>query len=418
MAIAVRARMIVAEGKAQSPVETKTVLLTPALKVRNVTSTVLGLTAEGKADYLLAKGTIKFNLFYLGSDLIVHHQSLSVPFCTNIEMPGAGPGLEVTARATVANIVADLTDDCCALKLKAMLGLEAMATKEKEVLMGLGGGKECLFPVIRQSLSVKKEAELTSNLLRPASRARVTDAQVSITRSRVLSGKVALTGFLKEDVFIIDQAEGSEYRHQEQLELDLLIAVPGVTPAMKVEVGAEIESIKIDLVAGQRLRQKFIYILLLTIIEEQPLAPTGGASLVWARQIVEAGSNRELVQEQLLLPERARQVNQADCCSVSVEGQVIAERLAIHGSVLIVVGFTAEDGLTFEYRAQLPVFVCVAVPGAQKGMEAQIKVRLANMVTHFDQGNNLLDAKVLLQFEYEVLQWAKMKLAADCRDGL
>ena len=78
----VRAEVVIGEATKQLLIESNITLSQPALKIRNITAEIRDLTTELIPDKVIIQGLLHKQIFFVGEDNIVHHQTEEAPFST------------------------------------------------------------------------------------------------------------------------------------------------------------------------------------------------------------------------------------------------------------------------------------------------------------------------------------------------
>ncbi|MGE5572064.1 MAG: DUF3794 domain-containing protein [Bacteroidota bacterium] len=83
----------------------------PAIKVRSVDTVVEGVTARAMGEGVLVEGTVIKQVFFVGTDDIVHHVEETLPFSTLVDCPGLVPGASISASARVENVIVKIVQN-------------------------------------------------------------------------------------------------------------------------------------------------------------------------------------------------------------------------------------------------------------------------------------------------------------------
>ncbi|BDG60882.1 DUF3794 domain-containing protein [Caldinitratiruptor microaerophilus] len=103
-------RRVVASGTRQVLVESVVELSIAAQKVHEIQARLADLTCEVISNKVIVQGNLHKQIFFVGSDDIVHHQAEEIPFTTFVEVPGAQPGMTCTVSGMVEHISWHLID--------------------------------------------------------------------------------------------------------------------------------------------------------------------------------------------------------------------------------------------------------------------------------------------------------------------
>ncbi len=80
-------------------------LPSPAIKIRAVDAVVENVTSTVVGNQVLVEGILRKQIFFVGTDNIVHHVEETVPFSTIVDLPGLVPGAPVSASVRVENTI-------------------------------------------------------------------------------------------------------------------------------------------------------------------------------------------------------------------------------------------------------------------------------------------------------------------------
>jgi len=404
----VKTEVIVGENTAELLLETNVVLFDPAVKVRNVTGEVLDVVTHILPGTVVVEGKVKHHLFYVGTDMVVHHQSQEAPFCTYVQIPGARPHMQVAVHECVESILPELSSDGSVIGLKTVLGLLVKVTEERQLRLEPGEGPLYLFPGVSGENTREEVNESTVILSQPAVKVTDVRAEITITTAEVIADKVVIKGSISEDVFTVGLDDNLEHHQQEELAFSTLVELPGVCSGMQAEVRAQVDEIKYELAAeGTELKQKTVYMLTVKVTEERELALTVGETLIKTRRVVGTQTLHQLLQQSLTLVPTAQKVNQVSGAVTQISTDVIAGKVIVQGVLSARIYFTGTDGVNYETEERLPFVGYVVVAAAQPGMMAKVMPSVAGVIPEFDGANNLLSIKVLLRSTVKVLQWVQ-----------
>jgi hypothetical protein len=408
----VKTEVIVGENTAELLLETDIALFNPALKVRNVTGEILDITTHILPGTVLVQGLVKHHLFYVGTDMVVHHQAVEVPFCTCIQIPGAEPSMQVSVHECIENILPDLATDGNVVGLKTVLGLLAKVTEVRQLKLERGEGPSYLFPGIHGESTIEEVNESTIILAQPALKVTEIKTQVVIPTAEVIADKVIAKGYLSEDIFTVGLEDNIEHHQKEELPFSTLVELPGVCAGMQAQISAQVDEIKYELtVQGTELKQKIIYVLTVKVCQDLEIPLAVGNTLVRAQRIVGTQALQKLLQHNMVLVPAAQKVNQVSGEVTNLQTDVIAGKVIVQGVFAARIYFTGDDGINCETQEHLPFVGYVALEGAQPGMTAQVTPSVTGIITEFDVGDNLLHIKVLLKLSVKALQWVQAAVA-------
>lgn len=239
----IKADVVIGENTA-AVVATAEVLLTrPAVKVREVRTTVGEVTAEVMPDHVSITGNVKSQVFFVSSDQVARHQAVEFPFSAIVEVAGAEPGMNVDVTAQVVRVDKSLTRNGTAVQLRAILQIFAKVTETAQVSVEVlpTGPLVRTFRVIGEK-TAQVLVEDTARLPLRAIKVQDVDCSVKDVTFEVLTHKVVVNGIVHKQVFFVSTDD--VLRHfPEDIPFSCVIDVPGAQPGMDVHTMARCEHI-------------------------------------------------------------------------------------------------------------------------------------------------------------------------------
>lgn len=406
--------VIVGENTADLLVESDIILFEVAVKVRNVTGLLLDPTCHILPDMVLVEGRLVQHLFYVGSDMLVHHQQLDEPVYAQVHIPGAKPQMEVNVHSRVSNSLAQLNDDGTKVTLKTIVNLLVEVTEKKELRLKTGQGARYLFPYTREEKIKQEINESTIVLSEPAAQVSKVKAKIETTSVQIEPDNILIEAVIYQDIASVSPEDKVEYYQREQTAIRSRIKMPGVRPDSNIDLKAQVQRVKYKLIsAGTRLRLKTTYLFMVKMLEEQELRPAYGSLLIKAQRIVGAGYMHKLVRQGLKLDSKVRKIDRVSGQVIEMEARVIDSKVAILGLLSAVIFFTSAGGTGHEIKQLVSFEDYLTLPGAQAGMEVKKTARVEAIIPLFDPAANSLDLKILLRLDVKVLQWVQALVMAE-----
>ncbi|NLY89122.1 MAG: DUF3794 domain-containing protein, partial [Firmicutes bacterium] len=157
----VRAEVVIGEATKQLLIESNLTLSQPALKIRNITAEIRDLTTELIPDKVIIQGLLHKQIFFVGEDNIVHHQTEEAPFSTFVDVFGAEPGMNIQIHPTVETILFNLLNPTL-LHQKVVTEFFVKVTAPTQINIREGNG-----PLVRldQVIGEATKQELLENLV-------------------------------------------------------------------------------------------------------------------------------------------------------------------------------------------------------------------------------------------------------------
>lgn len=172
------ARILISEGvevSRQALLETTVAAPVSAVKIRAVDAAAEGVTSRILGDKVLVEGVVTKQIFFVGTDQIVHHVQDTLPFSVLVEFPGLAPGASVTASVRVENVIVKVVQGGAAFhQLVILLVTVGTSTQQvHQVVTNVTGPGvvvtkgRFLVDVIEDSTVVRRPLDIVTDLTGP-----------------------------------------------------------------------------------------------------------------------------------------------------------------------------------------------------------------------------------------------------------
>ena len=106
----IQAPVLIGEGCIQRMVESTVTLEDSAIKIKEIRALVENLNTTVIQDKVIIQGTLHKQIFYVGEDAVVHHQTELIPISFFIDIENAMPGMSTTVIPVIEHVTYTLLD--------------------------------------------------------------------------------------------------------------------------------------------------------------------------------------------------------------------------------------------------------------------------------------------------------------------
>lgn len=343
-----------------------------AIKVRNVVGKVTNLVAEVIPNKVIVQGVVDEQLYFVGTDGIVHHLADQVHFSTFLDIPGAGPGMNTHVTALIETIIPELAPDGLSVVKKIILEVFVKVTETVQVNFRSGNGP--LF-LLSQVVTENTGQTLLENDFTLDTAAVKVDEIVGSVRDievEVIPDKVIIQGILHKQIFFVDS--GNLGRHQsEDVPFSLCVDAPGALPGMDVQVHPRIEALFFNLITPTVLRQKAVLEFFVKITERVRRNVTVGAGpLFRVEEFIGENIVQELNESVLTLPLAAVKVREIIAKLVDITTHVIPDKVIVQGTIHKQIFFIGVDNVEHHQAEDISFSLFLDIPGVIPGDNIRI----------------------------------------------
>lgn len=393
----VRAEVVIGEATKQLLVETNVTLAKPAIKIRNITAEIRDLTSELIMDKVIIQGLLHKQVFFVGEDNIVHHQTEEVPFSTFVDVFGAEPGMNVQIHPTVETILFTLLTPTL-LHQKVVIEFFVKVTEPTQINILEGTG-----PLVRldQVVGEATKQELIENMVTlqiPAVKIDDITAEIVDLTVEVLEDKIVIQGVLHKQIFFIGH-DNVEFHQAEEVEFSTFVDIPGAEPGMDVITEPTIEFIHFELLDENTVLQKIVVEFFVKVTESvQMNVALGPGALLKLDTVVGEQTSQLLLESTLALTQPAVKIREIVAKVEQLMAEVIEDKIIIQGIVHKQIFFINQNNLEIHQSEDVPFSTFVDIPGAVPGMDVRIKPQIETILFELLDSNRLRQKVVLELF--------------------
>ena len=405
----VRAEVVIGENTRQVLVESNITLTQPAIKVRNITATILNLTTEVIAGKVVVQGVVHKQIFFVGTDNVVHHQPEDLNFSTFVEIFGAEPGLNVEVEPTIEHVSFVLLNPTL-LHQKVVLELFVKVTETRQINVAAGTG-----PLVRldQVIGENTRQELLENQITLAVPAiKVTEIRASVRdiTTDVIENKVIVQGVLHKQIFFV--GEDNIERHQgEDIEFSTFVDIPGAVTGMDVQVVPTVEFVDFQLLSPTLLQQKVVIEFFVKVTQSiQFNVALGPGALLKLEEVVGENTTQLLAESTITLSRPAIKIREIVARIIDITTEVIEDKVIIQGFIHKQIFFISEDNVEFHQAEDVPFSTFVDIIGARPGMNVHVEPVIETVLFELLSATTLLQ-KVVIEFFVKVTETVQLQVA-------
>jgi hypothetical protein len=231
----IKAAVVVGEGTKQKFIEETKVI--PAIKVIEIVPRISQIRHTVKNGKVLVQGIVHKQIFYVGTDDLVHHLAEDIPFSDLVIVPYACEGMNSQDHSFVDNLVFEFDPATGALTQKIILALSVKVTETcgVPVIEGTAGTLISANQIIGMGCA-EKLVEETKTLT--AIKIVDIDARISEITSIVKNGKVIVQGTVHKQIFYVG-TDDLVHHLAEDLPFSEMIEIPPINPEFPVEEGMD-----------------------------------------------------------------------------------------------------------------------------------------------------------------------------------
>lgn len=350
-----------------------TVLPFRAIKVRNVVGKVVDLVAEVIANKVIVQGIVHDQVFFVGTDDLVHHFADDVHFSTFLDLPGATPGMNAQISAVIEEILTELTPDGLTVIKKIILEIFVKLTETVQVNFLPGSGPLLLLKQVVGENTVQTLLETDFILPVPALKVEEIVGKIQDLDIQIIDDKVIIQGVLHKQIFFVDT--NNLGRHQaEDIPFSTFVDVPGALPGMDVQVHPVVETILFDLLAPTLLRQKAVLEFFVKVTQSvRQNVTTGSGPLFKVDEFIGENTVQQLSETVISLDVPAIKIREIIAKVQDEEIFVINDKVIVQGILHKQIFYISTDNIERHQAEDIPFSLFLDVPGAVEGDNVQLQ---------------------------------------------
>ncbi|MCL4425659.1 MAG: DUF3794 domain-containing protein, partial [Firmicutes bacterium] len=231
----IKTQKVIGRGTKQKLIrEEKTV---PGIKIVEIVPSLVNVHSHVKNGKVILQGTLHKQIYYVGTDNIVHHLAEDIPWSDLVEVTGALEGMNEQDHSSVENLVFEFDPATGRLIQKVILKLDVVVTETAQIPVVIDPyGTLIKTPVVIGQGTKQKLIEET----KPLEAIKIVDIVPSLRdiTSVVKDGKVIVQGTLHKQVYYVG-LDGLVHHVAEDIDWSELVEVPPLDPDVPVEEGMD-----------------------------------------------------------------------------------------------------------------------------------------------------------------------------------
>ncbi len=392
----IKTPVVIGENVIQKMEVTDLELDMPAIKVRDINATIRDIQTDVIEDKVIIQGTIHKQIFYVGTDDIIHHQSEDIEFSTFIDVPGAEAGMDVLVEPTIEHVVAKLIADGAILHQKVVLQFFVKVLSVQQLIVEVGSG-----PLVKTDRVIGENAVQTmviNDVTLAVEAIKIVDitAEVRELETEVIDDKVIIQGIVHKQLFYIGE-DDVEHHQGEDIPFSEFIDIPGAEPGMNVQVHPTVEHIKQELSPdGTTVTQEIVLELFVKVTETVQInIVTGEDSLVMLPEVIGENMKQILSETTLELDQAAIKVKEINATFEDINAVVINDKVIVQGIIHKQIFYVGEDNVEYHQAENVPFSTFIDVMGARPGMDVDVIPTIAFIKPILSPTGELLTQKVI-----------------------
>ncbi len=404
-------------------------LVTPAVKVTEIRANPEITQVTVKEDKVVVQGNILKQIFFIDLDQVGRHQAVVVPFAIMIDIPGAQPGMNVQARAIMADVAFTLDPTGASVFQEVVLDVFVKVTETVQVSLELGDDLTIKTEVVLGVASTQIMEEVTVVLAQPAIKIKDIDLVVQDVRGRTIADKVIVQGVFVKDVYYINE-DDVEVLESFTIPFSTFIPSPGITPGLNVLVLAQALPVVFDpLQTGTEITEKDLAEIEVFMTETRIIDVETDAegTTFKVRQVIGEGTaqvcaegitvpvlpitiefarirvgeaveaeKQLLVENCICLPFIAKKIKSVESSVQNVTWEIVGEQVIVEGEVKKDVFVVGLDNIVHHVQEIVPFSGIVDVPGIVEGAEVSVEVEVESLVQNLVCGGSRIQQLIIL----------------------
>ena len=392
----IKTPVVVGENVIQRMEVTDLLLDMPAIKVRDINAEIRDIQTDVIDDKVIIQGTIHKQIFYVGTDDIIHHQSEDIAFSTFIDVPGAEPGMDVLVEPTIEHTLARLLADGTILHQKVVLQFFVKVFSIQQLIVEIGSG-----PLVKTNRVIGENSVQTmvmNDVTLAVEAIKIVDitAEVRDLETEVIEDKVIIQGIVHKQLFYIGE-DDVEHHQGEDIPFSEFIDIPGAEPGMNVQVHPSVEHIKQELSPdGTTVNQEIVLELFVKVTESVQInVVTGEDSLVMLPEVIGENMKQILNETTLDLDQPAIKVKEINASFEDINAVVITDKVIVQGVIHKQIFYVGEDNVEYHQAENVPFSTFIDVMGARPGMDVDVIPTIAFIKPVLSPTGEILIQKVI-----------------------
>ncbi|MFP4016657.1 MAG: DUF3794 domain-containing protein, partial [Halanaerobiales bacterium] len=388
--------VVIGENITQRMEATDLKLDIPAIKIRDINTKIQNIQTEIIDDRIIIQGILNKQIFYVGTDEIIHHQSENIDFCTFIDVPGAEPGMELLIEPTVEHTIGKLTAEGNILQQKDVIQFFVKVLSLHQLIIEVGSGP--LVKVNRVIGENTYQSIIMNSVALAVEANKIVDftAEVKELETEIIDDNLVIQGIVHKQLYYTGK-DGSEHHQEEDIPFSELANFPGVEPGMNVQVNSTVEQINQELKYDRiNVSQEIIIELFVKVSEKLQLnVVTGDDSMVMLPEVIGENVKQIFSETALKLEQDALKIKDITALFKDIDVVILNDRVIVQGIVHKKIYYLGKDNIEYQQVENIPFSTFVNIMGAKPGMNVDVIPTIALTKPVLSGNGELLSQKLI-----------------------
>ncbi len=391
----IQAPVLIGEGCIQRMVESTVTLEDSAIKIKEIRALVENLNTTVIQDKVIIQGTLHKQIFYVGEDAVVHHQTELIPISFFIDIENAMPGMSTTVIPVIEHVTYTLLDsETLHQKVILIFSVTVTDIQNLDVVEGTGTPLYFVSRIMGEG-SQQLIVETAVTLVQPTLKVDEITATIQNIVTDVIDDKVIIQGILHKQVFYVG-LDNIEYHQAEDIPFSLFVDVEGATPGMNVQVIPTIETINYNLENNSDLAQHVVIQFSVIVTEGVSVNLEEGAGpTILLNEIVGEATNQTLLQDIIAMENPTQKIRNVEAEITEINAQVITNKVILQGQIHKQIYYIGIDNIEYEQGEDIEFSFFVDLPNAVPGMNTTLNPTIESVITELLNENEMLEKVVL-----------------------
>lgn len=343
-----------------------------AIKVRNVTGEIRNVVTEIIPNKVIVQGVVHEQLFFVGTDNLVHHLADDIHFSTFLDIPGVQPGMNAQVSARIEEIITELATNGESIVKKIIIEVFVKVTETVQVNLMTGEGPTLLLKEVVGENTAQTLLENDVTLESAAIKIDEITGDIRNVEVEVIKDKVIIQGILHKQIFFVD-TNNLERHQMEEIPFSLFVDIPGAVPGMDVQVQPRIEAIFFNLIDATTLRQKAVLEFFVKVTENVRLpVRVGSGPLFKVEEFIGENTVQDLSETVVTLPTPAIKVREIVAQLRNLVTHVIRDKVIVQGIIHKQIFFISTDNIERHLAEDIPFSLFLDIPDIVPGDNVHI----------------------------------------------
>lgn len=349
-----------------------------ARKIKKVTGKISALNYIILTDKVIVQGVFHKQVFFVGTDDIIHHVSGDIPFRTMLDVPGARPGMAARISGEVEEIRTKLSPGGDSVFTEVIVKVTATVEDISFVTLASGTDETVLAEMVIGESSGQVLVEDAFALENTAQKITEVKPEVVIQNTDLIEGKVLVQAVLHNQVFYIGENDVS-YHQAFDIPVSGILDLTGIQPGMKAYVEPVVEMSKAYLISSGKLFLKAVIGWNVVVVNEV-LANIGvstfGQNYRVNAVIGQPVTHRHMVESRVFLENEASKVREIRAFVSDLTAMPVRDKVIIQGVLHKQIYYVGIDEVNLHQAEDVPFSTFVDYEGAMPGHVARVNAEV------------------------------------------